>query len=138
MAVIRIASRDHVPSSLAWPDASFGEIVPYSAEWLGKPEVLGRAELRWRLWERLSGALQEDDADEIHEADLFQKALNVPIGKLAEVLLQLLPSSERDPLFINDIAPRLGALIEMPGRGGALARTRLAAELSFMFDRAPD
>ncbi|WP_158515680.1 SIR2 family protein [Pararhizobium polonicum] len=123
---------------LQWPDASFSEIASYAAEWLGKPEILAQEELRWLLWDRLCRVLPEEEGDDIPDSELFQKALNVPIGKLAEVLLQLMPSSESDPLFAKEIVARLDALIEMPGRGGLLARTRLAAELSFMFDRAPE
>ncbi|QHW28424.1 SIR2 family protein (plasmid) [Rhizobium leguminosarum bv. viciae 248] len=133
-----VAAEQVTARLLQWPDASFSEIASYAAEWLGKPEILAQEALRWPLWDRLCASLPEEDADDIPDSDLFQKALNVPIGKLAEVLLQLMPSSEKDPLFAKETAPRLDALVEMPGRGGALARTRLAAELNFMFDRAPE
>jgi hypothetical protein len=67
---------------------------------------------------------------------LFSDALNTPPGRLAEVLINNVPGGDGEELPPN-VRARLERLIDAPGKSGLLARVRLAADLPFLFDRAP-
>jgi hypothetical protein len=68
--------------------------------------------------------------------DVFNDALNAPPGQLAEVLINKL-TKEQEGELPSELRTRLDRLIGAPGRPGLLARVRLAADLPFLFDRAP-
>jgi hypothetical protein len=69
--------------------------------------------------------------------DALTDALNAPAGRLAEVLLQKLTKSDSDSELPPELVQRFDRLIDAPGRQGFLARIRLAAEVSMLFERAP-
>lgn len=123
---------------LAWPDASFSTIAPQASSWLAKPEALALEEPIWALWDRIFAAIEPaDDNDEEVPLRLLDQSMNVPIGRLADVLLRKLPTSEAAPEFATNIRPRLEAAVQVPARNGLLARVRMAAEVTVLFDRAP-
>jgi hypothetical protein len=68
--------------------------------------------------------------------DVFDGALNAPPGQLAEVLINKVAKGHGSELP-DDLLARLDRLIGAPGKPGLLARVRLAADLPFLFDRAP-
>ena len=70
--------------------------------------------------------------------DLLTNSLNAPGGRLAEVLLKKLTKGEDGREMPDDIRTRFEKLIHADGRFGELARVRLAAEVSFLFERAPE
>ncbi|MDQ2084256.1 hypothetical protein RA307_29055 [Xanthobacteraceae bacterium Astr-EGSB] len=70
-------------------------------------------------------------------SDVFTEALNAPAGRLAEVLIKKLKRSDQGPEMPPDMRARLDKLTDAEGRFGTLARVRLAAELSLLFERAP-
>jgi hypothetical protein len=67
--------------------------------------------------------------------DLFNDALNAPSGRLTEVLIGRVANGSGLP---DDVRIRLDRLVDAPGKAGLLARVRLAADVPFLFDRAPD
>ena len=67
--------------------------------------------------------------------DLFNDALNAPSGRLTEVLISRIANGSGLP---DDIRMRFDRLVDTPGKAGLLARVRLAADVPFLFDRAPD
>jgi hypothetical protein len=69
--------------------------------------------------------------------DVLTDALNDPAGQLAGILLNKVGKEENGELP-NDIRDRLDKLIGASGRPGKLARIRLAPEVPFLFDRAPN
>jgi hypothetical protein len=69
--------------------------------------------------------------------DLFTDSLNAPSGRLAEILLKKLTKAEGGREMLDDMRARFEKLIRAQGRFGELARVRLAAEVSFLFERAP-
>jgi hypothetical protein len=71
-------------------------------------------------------------------SDLFTDSLNAPSGRLAEILLKKLTKAEGGLEMPDDMRARFEKLIRSQGRLGELARVRLAAEVSFLFERAPD
>ncbi len=71
-------------------------------------------------------------------SDLLTDALNAPAGRLAEVLLKKLTSTKGSQKLPEAMRERFDRLISAPGRFGKLARVRLAAEVPFLFERAPD
>jgi hypothetical protein len=68
--------------------------------------------------------------------DLLSDALNEPPGRLAEVLINKVPGGDGEELP-TDVHSRLERLIDAPGKSGLIARVRLAADLPFLFERAP-
>ena len=70
--------------------------------------------------------------------DLFTDSLNAPSGRLAEILLKKLKKAEGGREMSAEIQARFEKLIRAEGRFGQLARVRLAAEVSFLFARAPE
>lgn len=71
-------------------------------------------------------------------SDVFTAALNAPSGRLAGVILKKLTKGSGTNELPKDMRVRLDKLVETPGKPGKLARIRLAAEVSYLFDRAPE
>jgi hypothetical protein len=69
-------------------------------------------------------------------SDVFTEALNAPAGRLAEVLLKKFVKEVNGSLP-SDLQSRLDKLVEAPGKPGVLGRVRLARDVSFLFDYAP-
>ena len=70
--------------------------------------------------------------------DALNASANHPVGRLAEVLLdKLLKGPDRDELAPN-LRDRLDRIVGAGGICGRMARVRLAAEVSFLYERAPD
>ena len=71
-------------------------------------------------------------------SDVFTDALNSPAGRLVEVLLKKLPAGSDKNVLPLELRQRLDKVVDAPGRPGHLARVRLAAEVSLLFERVPD
>lgn len=69
--------------------------------------------------------------------DAFSAAINAPAGRLAEILLKKLPKAEDGAELDDALRARFDRLITAPGQFGTLARVRLAADISSLFQRAP-
>jgi|SRR5208282_4543167 len=69
--------------------------------------------------------------------DVLTDALNAPPGRLAEVLIKRIARGKNDEEISDAIRERLDKLVAVPGNFGELARVCLAAEVSFLFERAP-
>lgn len=67
--------------------------------------------------------------------DDLTASLNHPSGRLAEILLKKLTKGLDVPEAIH---ARLDKLVTAPGEFGRLARVRLAAEVAFLFECAPE
>lgn len=70
--------------------------------------------------------------------DLFTDSLNAPSGRLAEILLKKLTKAKGGGEMSGDMQARFEKLIRAEGRFAQLARVRLTAEVSFLFERAPE
>src|SRR5262245_18306487 len=70
--------------------------------------------------------------------DLFTDSLNSPSGRLAEILLKKLTKAEGDREMTDDMRARFNKLMHAEGRFGELARVRLAKQVAFLFERAPE
>src|SRR6058998_3874896 len=69
--------------------------------------------------------------------DMFSDALNAPPGRLAEILLHKLTKGT-DAELPDGLRARFDRLVDAPGKAGRLARVRLAADVSFLFDHTPN
>ncbi|WGJ13768.1 hypothetical protein QEV83_13895 [Methylocapsa sp. D3K7] len=69
--------------------------------------------------------------------DLYNNALNAPPGQLAKVLIKKVTKGDGGELP-DDVITRLDRLIDAPGTTGLLARVRLAADVPYLFDHAPN
>ena len=69
--------------------------------------------------------------------DVFTEALNSAPGRLAEVLISKISKGDGGELP-KDLRDRLDRLVNVPGKEGLLARVTLAADVSFLFDCAPE
>jgi hypothetical protein len=67
--------------------------------------------------------------------DVFNDAINAPAGRLAEILLRKV--TKEDTELSGGLRARFDKLVDAPGRAGLLARVRLAADVPFLFARAP-
>jgi hypothetical protein len=70
--------------------------------------------------------------------DVYSSAINAPAGRLAEILLKRLTNVRGKGDMPDDIQARLEKLVEAPGIPGKLARIRISADVSFLFERFPD
>src|SRR5688572_28940337 len=70
-------------------------------------------------------------------SDALTDALNAPAGRLAEVLIKRMTKGENGEEMPDAIRKRFDTLASASGRFGELARVRLAAEVSLLFERAP-
>jgi hypothetical protein len=70
-------------------------------------------------------------------ADTFNESINTPAGHLAEIILKKMIKGTDANELPDDMGTRLDRLVDAPGRPGKLARIRLAAEVSYLFERAP-
>jgi hypothetical protein len=70
--------------------------------------------------------------------DALTEAMNSPSGSLAVVVLRRLTKGPGSDEIPDDMRRRLDRLVETKGEAGRLARVRLAAEVSYLFDRAPE
>ena len=69
--------------------------------------------------------------------DVFNDAINAPSGRLAEIMLKKLTKGSGANELPDDMRARFDKLADAPGRAGKLARIQLAAEVSYLFERAP-
>lgn len=69
--------------------------------------------------------------------DLFTDALNRPAGRLAEILMKKIPTKKAGRELTDEMQARFDRLISREGIFGQLARVRMAAEVSMLFERAP-
>jgi hypothetical protein len=69
--------------------------------------------------------------------DSLTDSLNAPAGRLAEVLLKKLSKGRDDRELPDALEERFDRLVNATGSFGKLARVRLAAEVSLLFERAP-
>ncbi|BBZ97479.1 hypothetical protein BRDID11004_16100 [Bradyrhizobium diazoefficiens] len=69
--------------------------------------------------------------------DVFTDAINSPPGRLAEVVLHKLHKGHGSELS-DDVRLRLDRLIDAPGKAGLLGRVRLARDVPFLFEHAPN
>jgi hypothetical protein len=70
--------------------------------------------------------------------DDLTASLNHPSGRLAEILLKKLTKGSDDRELSQPLRARLDKLITAAGNFGRLAPVRLAAEVSFLFERDPE
>jgi hypothetical protein len=70
--------------------------------------------------------------------DIYSDAINSPTGKLAEVMLKKLTKGSVASELPDEMRRRFDKLVDAPGKPGKLARIRLAAAVSYLFDRAPE
>jgi hypothetical protein len=68
--------------------------------------------------------------------DVFNDAINAPPGRLAEILLRKVPEANVE--LLDALLARLDRLVDAPSKPGLLARARLAADVPFLFARAPN
>lgn len=69
--------------------------------------------------------------------DVYTDAVNAPPGRLSEVLLKKLTKGSDAGELPDEMRKRLDKLVDAPGKAGKLARIRLAADVSYLFERAP-
>jgi hypothetical protein len=70
--------------------------------------------------------------------DALTDSLNAPAGHLAEVLLKKMKRGKKGQEIPIAMRERFSKLVDAEGQFGRLARVRLAAEVSFLFEHAPD
>lgn len=69
--------------------------------------------------------------------DELTESINHPSGRLTDVLLRKLLEGSKNEEIAEPLRTRFDKLLTAGGRFGCLARVRLAAEVSVLFERAP-
>jgi len=119
------------------PNDKFSEMASSASWWLNEKARSLDDALLWPLWDRIIDTVPRS-MTEGNDSDLFGDSLNAPSGRLAEILLKKLTKAEGSGDMSGDMQMRFEKLIRAEGRFGQLARLRLAAEVSFLFERAPE
>jgi hypothetical protein len=122
---------------LDWPQASFSEIAADASWWLNEVTKTLDENLLWPLWDRIADSVL-CGVEEAHDEDTVFASLNHPSGRLAEVLLKKLTKGPDGQELPEPLRVRLNKLVTAKGNCGRLARVRLAAQVSFLFERAPE
>ena len=121
-------------SLLRMPVESLAEIINAVSSWLTEHSKTLPDDALWPVWDRL--LVTPTETAIIKDRDLLGDALSAPSGRLAEILIKRMVRSAENDLPV-DLSDRFNNLLSVPGENGLLARVRLAADLSFLFDRAP-
>jgi hypothetical protein len=120
------------------PKEEFGGIAGQACHWLTENyKVLGDDD-QWKLWGKILVATSNELDEAGDRGDPLTRALNSPAGRLAELLLHKLRDEKEKGHLSRDLRERMDHLVAIPGSFGKLARVRLAAEVSLLFDLAPD
>jgi hypothetical protein len=122
---------------LDWPEEEFDGIASAASLWLNENCKAIDDDL-WGLWDKILSVASKEPDDSDDADDLLTSALNDPAGRLTEILLGKLRQQKARGNLPTDLRKRMDRLVAMPGRFGKLARVRLAAEVSLLFDLAPD
>ena len=122
---------------LEWPKDSFSQVAADASWWLNEAAKTLEEDLLWPLWDCIAEASLQN-IEEVTMDDVLTASLNHPSGRLAEVLLKKLTMSPGDHELPEPLRARVEKLIAAAGNFGRLARVRLAAEVSFLFERAPE
>ncbi|MGJ0395381.1 MAG: hypothetical protein ACR65U_04020 [Methylocystis sp.] len=121
---------------MQWPPESFSNIAGPASSWIEDHANTLDEALLWPLWDRIADASLVE-TEETNDADVFADALNAPPGRLAEIMLRKLTKGSGASELPDDMRKRLDKLVDAPGKSGKLARIRLAAEVAYLFERAP-
>ncbi|MGH8737042.1 MAG: hypothetical protein ACREVC_06770 [Burkholderiales bacterium] len=121
---------------LGSPNDDFSEVAADASWWLNEAAKSLDEDLLWPLWDRIAEASSQE-TEKAQMNDMSTRALNHPSGRLAEILLKKLAKGQGDRELPDPLRARLEELTAATGNFGRLARVRLAAELSFLFERAP-
>jgi hypothetical protein len=122
---------------LKWPKDSFEKIVEPASAWIDEQVKTLDEALLWPLWDRIADATLLDTDGRPAMNDIFTNALNSAAGRLSGVLIRKMPGKIGDDAVPSVLRQRLDRMASSPGHAGRLARVRLAAEVSMLFQRAP-
>jgi hypothetical protein len=130
-------SLHHVARLLVeWPKDGFSDIATSASWWLNVTAKNLDDHLLWPLWDRIAEASYEEMEVALDD-DVFTSSLNHPSGRLAEVLLKRLTKGPDKRELPKSVRTRFDKLMSSAGEIGRLARVRLAANVSFLFECAP-
>ncbi|TVR84889.1 MAG: hypothetical protein EA405_00395 [Rhodospirillales bacterium] len=131
---------------LAMPVTALGELIDMIANWILKHRAFlddqprnGMSRL-WRLWDRVSELVYADDtAADPRGEDLIGRALNLPGGVLAWILVDHLAAAEPAPgAGLDGLEPRFTLVARAEGEAGLLGRVHFARDLGYLHHTAPD
>jgi hypothetical protein len=122
---------------LEWPKDDFSGIAADASWWLNESAQALDDRFLWPLWDRIMEATSQSGGGPAVD-DYFTASINDPSGRLAEVLLKKLTKGSEDRELPVSLRARLDKLITAGEAFGRLARVRLAADVSLLFERAPN
>ena len=117
------------------PPAQFSQIAEAASYWLNEKAGELGDDLLWPLWDQIEQVIPRDDAVG-QMRDALTHSLNSPAGRLAEILMKKLTKGPKDEEMPEVMRERFDKLLAAKGTAGFLARVRVAAEVSFLFERA--
>ena len=120
------------------PKEEFGGIAGQACHWLTENYAPIDDDDQWKLWDKILAATSNEPDEADDGGDLLTQALGAPAGRLTEFLLHKLREQKGKKDLSRDLRERMDRLVAMPELFGKLARVRFAAEVSLLFDLAPD
>jgi hypothetical protein len=122
---------------LQWPAETFSKLSAASSSWLHNRVKTLPDDLLWPLWDKIADAvvIETPESESLRMREPFTDAINAPAGRLAEILLRKV--TKEDTELSGGLRARFDKLVDASGRPGLLARVRLAADVPFLFARAP-
>jgi hypothetical protein len=119
-----------------WPDnASFDETANAAASWMDQVSEKLKYPVLWKLWDFIERRAPR--RSEVQDADIFTTALNDAAGSLASVLLKRTPKPKGQIELGKAVRDRYVRLLRKNDFFARLARVRISAAVSFLFERAP-
>ncbi len=120
------------------PKEEVGGIAGGACYWLTGNYTAIDDDDQWNLWDKILVATSNEPDEADDGGDLLTQALGAPAGHLTEFLLHKLREQKGKKVLSRDLRERMDRLVAMPRLFGKLARVRFAAEVSLLFDLAPD
>jgi hypothetical protein len=121
---------------MQWPDdAAFAETANAASSWMDQVSEKLRYPVLWKLWDFIERRAPR--RCEVSSGDILTAALNDPAGNLASILLKR-TRKRKDHIELGKVLrDRYERLLEGDDTSALLARVRISAAVSFLFERAP-
>jgi hypothetical protein len=117
-------------------EAEFAQVAETVSYWLVEKTKELRDDLLWALWDRIEETIPRNDVGR-RMRDALTESMSSPAGRLGEVLLKKLTKGAGGEEMPQEMRQRFDRLLAPGDTVGFFARVRVAAAVSFLFERAP-
>ncbi|MGQ0552998.1 MAG: SIR2 family protein [Planctomycetota bacterium] len=122
---------------LAWPDNKLRDLAGDLAFWHDRGGNILPEDDFFAVWDRIY-ACRGEDVPVVGSRDVFTATLNSVPGRLAQALLSRIRKAHAGTELPQPVQARFERLLATPGATGELAVARVAAEVGWLYDLAPE